>query len=148
MCSTSRPINQEPKETSSFAYLWSMCLEREKKTINDIFKIYNKNKMQKLSCAYKRGLTYVLKCKLPNLWKLRIFDLLHDENTYFPPLQISNIPVHGTWPPYQKRYRWRMMNINKTREMQNIWLLTYLPGQVQTSCNQYMYEVLIYDGPK
>lgn len=52
--------------------------------------------MQKLSCAYKRGLTYVLKCKLPNLWKLRIFDLLHDENTYFPPLQISNIPVHGT----------------------------------------------------
>lgn len=29
MCSTSSPINQEPRETSSFAYLWSMCLESE-----------------------------------------------------------------------------------------------------------------------
>ena len=27
ICSTSRPINQEPRETSSFTYLWSMCLQ-------------------------------------------------------------------------------------------------------------------------
>lgn len=31
ICSTSRPMNQDPKETSSFAYLCSSCLQKKKK---------------------------------------------------------------------------------------------------------------------
>lgn len=94
ICSTSRPMNQDPKETSSFAYLWRSCL---KNTLSNCVNQPLERGEDNCKEYELRELTGLLRYKLLNLWRWHRFVQSHVWSICFLLHQTSNIPAHGIW---------------------------------------------------
>lgn len=94
MCSTSSPINQDPKETSSLAYLCRTCL-RIQQLSRPLYNLEMQMKFVVLDLKNRQNLTGLLICRLLNPSKWRTTGLLHGGSTCYRTHQTSSVQVRG-----------------------------------------------------
>lgn len=109
-CSTSNPMNQDPRDTSSLAYLCRTCLKCHHPIIMGqclsslIFVQENQGNTR------VQLLTGWVLCRTPDLWRWRTADRSRVGSIYFPIRRISSIQARGTSHPWQQEHRtWTFM---------------------------------------